>query len=193
MKRKSRNQVGKNEDDGGRHMQNIIEQCLKECKIASYYFDKEDNCKHLTGFVHYFNEQELLIAHITPRGEYDGFVLNRMDGLYRVDYDGLYEKKIQHLYELKNQTHPVVPCDEEGIVIPLLKFAFENEYLITFEMENDAITGSVDWFGDYVKLQVIDENGIENGKCIIDIDEVVTISCDTDYEQDLKILNLAQE
>lgn len=68
-------------------MNKILELCLKEQKIASLYFDKEDNCAHLTGFVHGYNEEELLVAHITPRGEYDGYVLNKISNLYRIDYE----------------------------------------------------------------------------------------------------------
>lgn len=178
---------------GEEYLVNIINVCMEKQKLASFYFNKEDNCAHLTGFIHAYNDNELLIAHITPRGEYDGFVLNKMTNLYRVDYDGNYEKKIQQLYKLKKQSHPIVQCNKDEIFVSLLKFACENEYLITLELENDSVTGYVDEYEDFISLQVLDENGGKNGKCIIDIDEVVTFSCDTDYEQDLKILNYAQK
>lgn len=174
-------------------MINIVNDCMKKQKLASYYFNKEDNCVHLTGFVYAYNDNELLVAHITPRGEYDGFVLNKIENLYRVDYDGNYEKKIQQLYYLKKQTHPIIQCDKNEIVVSLLEFAYENEYLVTLELENDSVTGYVDDYEDCVSLQVLNDNGDKNGKCIIDINEIVTFSCDTDYEQDLKILSCVQK
>lgn len=173
-------------------MKKNIEFCLKNRKIGSFYFNKEDNCMHLTGFVHCYNDREIIIEHITPRGEYDGFILNKMENLYRVDYEGDYEKKIHNLYKLKNQKHPIMPCDVGSLIGSLLKFACERERVVTLELENDSITGIIDEYGDYIKLQILNENGEKNGNSIIDIDEVVTFSCDTDYEQDLKILNLAQ-
>lgn len=174
-------------------MNKIIEKCFEEHKVASFYFDKEDNCVHLTGIVHQHNEDELLIAHITPRGEYDGFILNKIGNLYRIDYEGEYENKIQRLYQLKAQAHPTVVCNEDGILFSLLKFARENQRLVSLELNTDKVTGIVKKYDNFVQLQVINENGIKNGRCIIAIDEIVTISCDTDYEQDLKILNLAKE
>lgn len=173
-------------------MINVIKHCCADQKIASFYFNKEDNCVHLTGFIHSYNDNDLLIAHITPRGEYDGFVLNKIENLYRVDYEGDYEKKIQRLYQLKNQTHPIISCEEE-MKVALLQFAQEKGYLVTLELENDAVTGFVAEYGAYVSLRLMDENGENNGTCIIDINEVVTFVCDSDYEQDLKLLSPTKE
>lgn len=173
-------------------MQQVIDDCFRNQKVVSCYFNREDNSVHLTGFIFDYNDEELLLAHITPRGEYDGFVLNKMENLYRIDCEGKYEKKIHELYKSKHQSHSVVPCNKEKIADALLKYACENGCLVTLELENASVTGQIEKYGDYISLQVLDENGEENGKCIIDIHEIVTFSCDTDYEQDLKILNLSQ-
>ena len=61
------------------------------------------------------------------------------------------------------------------------------------ELENASVTGFVEEYDDSIRLKVINENGVENGGCVINIDEVITFSCDTDYEQDLKILNSVKE
>lgn len=188
MKRKSKKTIGKDENKMEVIMFNVIENCFKSCKVASFYFDKQDNQVHLTGFVHCYNESEVLIAHITPRGEYDGFILNRISDVYRIDCGGEYEIKIQTLYELKKESHPHISCNEEGILFPLLAFAKENDYFITAELQNDKVTGRVIEYGDYIYLSTIDDNGYESGTSIIDVDEVVSFSCDTVYEQDLKIL-----
>lgn len=173
-------------------MKKIIEKCFKEYKIASFYFDKEDNCKHLTGFIHQYNESELLIAHITPRGEYDGYILNSIDNLYRIEFDGEYETKIERLYKLKNQKHSSILSDGHEIALSLLKFAYEQQHLVSLELSNDTITGLVEMCNDFIHLLMINDNGKENGKCVIDLNEIVTIECDTDYEQDLKILRTMQ-
>jgi hypothetical protein len=165
-----------------------INYCFKNSKVASFYLNKEDNQVHLTGFIACYNESEILIAHITQRGEYDGYILNRIDSIYRIDYDGEYEKKIESLYKLKKQTHSEITCDEDGILFHLLAFAKENDFLISLELNNDKLTGLVYEYNDSICLNTINDNGIKSGVTIMNIDEIVTFSCDTDYEQDIKIL-----
>lgn len=167
----------------------MIEYCYKNRKIANFYFNKDKNCVHLTGYVCCYNEDELLLAHITSRGEYDGFILNKTENLYRVDYDGEYEKKIGKLYNFKKQIHPTVTGDKDGILYPLLMFADENQYYISLELQNDKITGIINSYDDYIYLSTVDDFGYNSGITAVDIDEIVTFSVDTDNEQDLKILH----
>ena len=170
------------------YMLNIIEDCWKCKRVASFYFNKEDNCAHLTGFVLFYNAQEIVVAHITPRGEYDGYVYNKLEDLYRIEYHGNYEKKIERLYNLKKQTHKMLFYDGDNILSHLLDLARVSGRLVSLELRNDTITGYIMEYGDYVKVNLIDENGVADGECVINIDEVVTISIDTDYEQDLERL-----
>lgn len=169
-------------------MINIIKYCFENNKVASFYFDKENNEKHLTGYICYYNESEFLVAHITPRGEYDGFILNKIDNVYRIDYDSEYEFKIQKLYKLKEQSHPEIRFNEEEILYTLLDFAFKNNHLVTVELQNDQVTGEVNRYDDYICLNVVNDYGKDDGISIIEIDEIITFSCDTDREQDLKTL-----
>ena len=53
---------------------NSIKFCRDKRKVANVYLDKEDTCHHLTGYITACNDDEVLIAHINTRGEYDGFV-----------------------------------------------------------------------------------------------------------------------
>ncbi|MEG2081278.1 MAG: hypothetical protein RRZ68_06940 [Oscillospiraceae bacterium] len=180
---------GKDHDKKGENiMVTTIDYCFRNNKVVSFYFDKEDNQVHLTGLIQCYNENEILISHISPRGEYDGFILKKIDDLYRIDYDGEYEKKIQQLYELKNQSHSVIKCSEDGILYPLLNFADDNNYMMSFELQNDKITGLINEYNDFIYVSTINDNGFNSGITVIDIDEVITFSCDTDYEQDLSFL-----
>ncbi len=180
-------------NSGGFFMLNLLKECKNHNKVASLYFNKEDNCSHLTGFVYAFNDTELLVAHINARGEYDGFVLNGVNNLYRVDCGHDYENKISALYTLKKQKHPMITINEENILFSLLDFAFVNKLLVTLELDNNTVTGYVVSYDGFITLNIVDPYGKNNGKCIIDIDEVITFACDTDDEQDLRILNLLQK
>ena len=170
-------------------MLDILKNCAKKGKVVSLYFNKEDNQVHSTGYVHRYNENEIIIAHINPRGEYDGFILNRIDDIYRIEFDGDYERKIRRLYKLKKQKHNTINCAKESLLFDLLDFAKDNEYLISLEFNNDSVTGTIDFYDEnYICLNVIDAYGKQNGTSVAAIDQIVTISCDTDYEQDVKLL-----
>ena len=169
-------------------MLEIIEKCFDEKKVTSFYFNKEDNTKHLTGYIHAYNDDELLIAHISSRGLYDGFILNKTSELYCITYDGCYEEKIKKLYTLKSQKHPAIECGD-CILFSLLDFSKNNNHIVSLELSNDTIVGFIDKYDDnYIYLDMIDEYGHGLGKCIIDYDEVITFACDSDDEQDLKML-----
>ncbi len=172
-------------------MIDIIQKCAAEKKIASFYFNKNDNTVHLTGFVHCFNDEEILIAHITPRGEYDGYILNRIEDIYRIEYNGYYEKKIGLLYSLKSQNHQLLrKNDNEYILDSLIDYAISCNKVVSLQLQNDKITGFVvSYANGVILMNTLDNNGISDGYSSISIEEVETFACDGDYEQDLKLLN----
>lgn len=71
----------------------------------------------------------------------------------------------------------------------MIDFAKDEKHLISAELNNDKITGFViDYDDDYITLNIIDDYARSIGVTVINIDEIVTLSCDTDYEQDLKLM-----
>lgn len=59
-------------------MNQILEQIQKEKKLVSLYGHMGGEQTVLTGYILYMTEEELLMAKISSRGEYDGFVLQRL-------------------------------------------------------------------------------------------------------------------
>jgi len=168
---------------------NSIKFCRDNRKVSSVYLDKEDTCHHLTGYITVCNDDEVLIAHVNTRGEYDGFVYEYADNIYRVDYDGEYENKIGILYKLKHQSHPQFETDEENILFSLLKFAENNGLLVSAEDEDNSVTGFLKSFSDtQIELETVNDYGKYSGITVIDLEMVETVSVDTDYEQDIKLL-----
>ncbi len=166
-----------------------IQYCYKNNKVVSFYLDKEDTNSHLTGYINCYNDNEILISHITARGEYDGFILKRVGEVYRIDYDGEYEKKIEMLYKLKLQTHARFDASDKGILYPLLDFAIKMKYIVNLELGDNFVTGFVgEYDDDFIYISVVNKYGKEDGISIINIDEIITFSCDTDDEQDLKLV-----
>ena len=106
-------------------MQGILQDCIRTQKVVSLYFDKDNPFSHLTGRILQIRQNEVLIAHISMHGCYDGYILKRIDDLYRVDVDGKYEQKIGRLYSIKGQSHPSISIDvsDRSLLQTLLNFA----------------------------------------------------------------------
>ena len=52
-------------------MKKIIEECLKNKKIANFSFDADNTDKFKTGYVCAYNDEYIIIAHMSKRGLYD--------------------------------------------------------------------------------------------------------------------------
>ncbi len=172
-------------------MKDILTYCLENKRIISIYSDKDNTDLHLTGYVVSINDKEILISHITSYGEYDGFILQHLDNIYRVDYDGEYEKKIEKLYKLKKQYSKVPDLDIYGksLFCNLIDFAKHNNKIITLEFQDNILSGFVcDNNIGIISIDIVNEFGKKEGKAVISINEILTVAVDTVDEQTLLIL-----
>lgn len=170
-------------------MKDLIKFCYENQKVVSLYLDKDETCSHLTGYIYNYNDSEILVAHMNPRGEYDGFVFEYVCNIYRIDYDGEYEDKIKTLYKLKKQSHPQIENFESGILPTLLNFAKNNKLLISIEMDDNSVIGFVDRFdNNRIRIETVNDYGSYSGITVMSLGEIETLVVDTDFEQDLKLL-----
>lgn len=173
-------------------MNNIFEYCCLNKIIASFYCDKDNTNAHFTGYVVQYNESEVLIAHINSSGLYDGFILKQTDDFYRIDLCGEYEKKIETLYKIKKQHHPNICVSDANIIDSLFNFSIENNLVVSFEFNGCTISGFIKNISEYlIRIDILNEKGEVDGESVFDINEVSTISVDTDEEQDLKFLSIS--
>lgn len=168
-----------------------VEYCFRNKIIASFYYDDCNTQRHLVGYIERFNDSEILIAHISSRGCYDGFILKHIEDIYRIDYGGEYEKKIEKLYKIRGQMHATINTfgSDDEIFYSLMDFVEQNSFLVTLEFAESCITGLVNGYSDdIVYLTIINDYGEEDGISIVHIDEIQTVSVDSDNEQDLRTL-----
>ena len=164
-------------------MHGILQDCIRTQKVASLYFDKENPFSHLTGRILQIRQNEVLIAHISMHGCYDGYILKRIDDLYRVDVDGL--------YSIKGQSHPPISIDasDRSLLQTLLNFAKQARLIVTFEFADECLSGFVESVRhETVDLRIVDEYGVICGLAQLLASEVSTVSVDTDDEQDIRLL-----
>ena len=174
-------------------MINSIDYCFRNKIVASFYCDDGNRQNLCVGYIEKFNDSEILLSHISPHGNYDGFILKHIEDVRRIDYGGNYEKKVKKLYKLKKQTHDVIQTfnpDDDEILYSLLDFAKQNDYIVSFEFAENSISGIINGYtDDVIYLDVIDNYGAENGISIINANEILSVAVDTDHEQDLKLLH----
>lgn len=135
--------------------------------------------------------QEVLIHHISPFGLYDGYVVKKIDSVYRIVKDGQYEKKISKLYSLRNQNHGIISIVNNRIMYSLLEHAFLEKLVITVQLFDSGfsdIQGIVLENGNTILIDQYDEYGQKNGNTAINLNDISELRCDTDEEATLKLL-----
>ena len=177
----------------------MIIDTLKHCKsvlaVTSLYYDKDDSDKHLTGFVTGYDDEYILVAHITDRGLYDGYIVKQIKDIFQVDYDGPYENKIKNLYEIKEQSHLSLAFSldtSQNMLLSIIGQLTGKDCIVTVELSETLVSGYIRAHDNYsLDLLSIDDRGDDNGISTILIDGIETMYIDTDTEQDLKLLRNA--
>lgn len=169
-----------------------IEYCYKNKIPVSFFCNRNYTTKHHTGYIESYNENEIIIAHITPTGLYDGYIYEMIDNIFRIDYDSVYEKKIEKLYKLKKQKHDPIEENAENngaIFFDILDRAMKKDLIVSLKFEDYILSGFVTSYSDdTVTISLVDDNGVKDGTSCVNIDDVCALRLDTDYEQDLKLL-----
>lgn len=169
-------------------------QSLTACKaagtIASIYWN--DDLDHFSsGFVCAVKDGFVLLAHVGPLGDYDGFRVHTVEGVYKVKWGGKYERKIQTLYALKHQAHPDVPV-AGSLTADLLLYAKANTLYISAELLHstyDDIKGQVlDVDADALTVHLFNEYGDDDGSCTVSLKDITVLVCDSDEEAAIKRL-----
>ena len=176
-------------------MNNNIYETLHIGEFCSPYFNPDDTCEHLTGYINCFNDNEILVNHINERGEYDGYIWKPMEALIRVEKNGSYEKKICKLYAAKGQEHKELNIDSTNILLSLLQRAKDNNLVVQIDLGDDSVAGFVKNINkEYVELQALFDDGTPDGISVCDLGLVKQVDCDGEYEQDIYLLyNSLQE
>ncbi len=135
----------------------------------------------------------MLIYHITPYGEYDGYALIKAEDIIRIDYGSEYEKCIEKLFQKTNKKHKHFAVNNDSALFFMLcDYAKENALIVTFETCGASISGFIEKYSDSeMWINVVSEYGKNDGKTVVQIDEILAVFVDTQYEMKLKVLNNA--
>ncbi len=165
---------------------------LKSKEMLQIYTNFGDTQKFSVGFVYALTSTEILIAHVTPYGKYDGYIVKQLKDIYRIETQSKYINKLKKLYSHEKKEHTVIEQTHNSLVSDLLSFAYHNQKIVSLELlesDNDDIIGFVDSLqSGLARISTIDEYGKSDGVSFIKTDDITHAVCDSENEIALKTL-----
>ena len=165
---------------------------LSNNMLVAMYLNRSDYDKFVVGNIISITEEWLLIKHLSPRGEFDGYSIRSVDDVYRVEIGGAYLERIERLSKHNeiNSTFPIPNLDGD-ILINLVNYAMYNECVSVISLDEDAtdIVGLItNASNGMIRIKELTEFGHINGETMFPIKEILKI-CVNDIEcMDLNLL-----
>lgn len=172
-------------------MLNTYFEKIKEGKLIAVYSDKNDTEKFAAGFFIGKDDENIVLAHISPYGKYDGYLIKRIEDVFSVEYDNDYCNKLESLYRLQNQAHATINLGDNAI-LAIIEWAYENKKIVSLELCDSGYTdiqgyiNSID--SDSIEICKVDDYGEENGSATIEPSALSGIKCDSENEIALNLL-----
>jgi hypothetical protein len=158
-------------------------------KLVSVYVEIENTDSFLTGFINSLDDEGFIINHISPYGQYDGYIYIKIEDVYRLEVDSQYIKKIEKLMSVNYvKKHQKINIDaEKTLFLNFLIFAKHYQKLISIELGDESffsITGFIEKIEhNILKINQIDEEGKTDGVSFIKMFQINSCQCDTIDEQ----------
>lgn len=170
----------------------LLEKAKKKRKLVSVY-RSEDTDENITGYILGNSDEFLLLSAMDYYGNYDGFIVLKMDAIYRCEMESIYAKRAQKLFSLRGQKHPELKLrDEEEMIPSILRFAQETQKVVSIELrESDSydVKGMVTALDDHaVFIHQLTGDGAFDGDTVVLLEDITEVCCDSQSEQSVKLL-----
>lgn len=175
-----------------------LKKAIKDCSVVSVFSNRCAPDKCSVGLIERVTDKQVLIKHITEYGMYDGYIIRRLEDVFRVDISGQYEKRLYRLYKLHGQKHDNLLTNRIGKQYDLFREALiaaqREKYAVSINIddtgEQDDITGWVrDISEEEASVSKITFDGDEDGESIFALSDIVKLNCDCEDERTYALLN----
>ena len=174
--------------------QSTLEKHRETGQLVSLYCAPRRPTTNVQGMVDFVSTDDVLLRSVTGRGLYDGFVLRRLEDVYRVEYGGDYEQRVSYLFQRREHRHvPFLPPLDvsSNLTREALLAAQRHDLMVRIEILGkecrDAWVTSIE--EEIVTLNVIEISGHPDGHAQIELDAITAINIDSTELQDIKLLN----
>jgi len=177
-----------------------LQKLMKHNTIVSIYPDINNSECFSVGFIEAMSNDHIIIKSISKNGQYDGYIIRKIENIFRVDFDGDYEKRLKILYEIQKQEHHKLiqkkARKDTNLFREALKSSMSNKYVVSIELiftDEEEGEGLFGWVKNISETEVLISKlsyyGHDDGCSIIRFDNIAAINCDTDDEIALRLLN----
>jgi len=156
------------------------------------YKNREDTEIFHCGYVLDVTEKEVLMAHISSVGRYDGYILLRCEDLWRVESDDGYVAKTHKLYKLRHQEHPAIDRHNASLMEDLLRFAQKHRLIVILQFLSSGLENTTGFVANIhdgtIEIDRVNYEGNRDGKTYVHISDITRIDCDDDEASALRLL-----
>lgn len=161
-------------------MTEIIKTCCEKQELIVIKYDVNDEDSYLHGYIKQYNDNEIAVKCINERGQYDGYALLPISGIWRLNYGGKKIERICSLYERKKEADRDMTFKGPGLLCDMLEHAKANKIVVTLFTIDTEIEGYVNEYDDKtVHIEKIDEFGSQEGFCVTGMDKILYLFADT--------------
>ncbi len=154
-------------------MYNLLNNLMEEKTLTAFYTNRDESDKFSVGYVYALETDTIIIINIGIHGEFDGFTLERIEDIFKIETDTLYLRKIKMLLDCDVQSQNLEITGE--LLEDILKYAKNNNHIVMIRIEgtDDSIVGFVLKISDtIISVKQINEYGEYDGICLFYRNEI---------------------
>ncbi|VEU82137.1 hypothetical protein [Acholeplasma hippikon] len=168
---------------------NILKMFIDSKETIALYLNPDDPNMFVVGEVLNVSEEYFLIKMTDPYGRHDGYLLNNIEDITKIETDSIYLNKLLQISDQLSMN--IIFSDKEDILHQVLTYLYEHEVLATFSFlsSEHKVIGYIQSIQDgLIFVKQINNDGKVDGKVIFQLDYLSWLTWDTDDETRLSKL-----
>ena len=183
MREENQIQIKRGEEDS---FKDILTELYQSQQIALIYTNEEETDKFFVGYVNQMFSNQVIVNNISPYGKYDGICIKMLEDIYRIEIGSQYAKKIERLSQYYNVKHDTIEIVDNNGIASLLNYAKKYNKILSIGLLQSEFVDVVGFAEEInlkqCKIREIDQYGVEDGVCTIQVEDITYISCDGEEE-----------
>ena len=167
-----------------------LQEIYKKKKILSICLERNPDT-YVVGFILSLSEKYMLFLNLDLIGREEAIILIPWEQILRYTVDGLYEKKMQilHLFHSKENNFKKNNWNDEELPDTFFKYVEQNNKYIGIYNGNEPIYGKIlEYERQWILLQCYNLYGENDGKTVINVDELEVVEMNSPECRMLEIL-----
>ena len=162
----------------------------KKVPVAIYYKSVGGFC---AGFVRETDDEFALLEVISPSGRFDGYLCIRIEEILKLDAGTAYLNNLVKVYRHYGEEPLPIKVSSRDVLREFTDVVIKNKWMCTMEIgfeTLDKISGYAvgrDW--NILEMRLLDEDGKADGYTRLDLEEIVYLGVDSEYEKYLALLS----